>query len=96
MLPGRFLLVLISRDAFLEASDTASKRCMTSFFIGLQERLTGNFDEAAIWYQMCCDFEGRVYDRNFAVEELRHWFDVGTSNLARMNKADVLPASKEL
>ncbi len=96
MLPGRFLLGLISRDAFLEASDTASKRCMTSYFIGLQERLKGNFDEAAIWYQMCCDLEGRVYERNFAVEELRHWFDVGTSNLARMNKADVLPASKEL
>ncbi len=93
MLPGRLLLGMLDRAAFLKASDTRSKRAMACYYIGLQERLQGNFDKAAIWYQICRETRGRVYETGFAVAELRRWFEVGTSNLAKLNKADVLRVS---
>ena len=96
MLPGRFLLGLTSREAFLASADTVSKRALVCYYIGLQERLRGKFDEAAIWYQMCRETMGRVYQTGWAIAELRHWFDAGTSNLAKLDKADVLQASAEL
>ncbi len=88
MLPGRFLLGLISQEEFLAAADTLNTRSMACYYVGLRKRLQGNFAEAARWYQICNETQGKVYERIWGVMEMRRWQDIGISNLAGLRKTD--------
>ena len=87
---GRYLTGMATKDQLLGMMQTPRQRCEFSYYIGLSERLRGNYEEAAKWYQLCLETLLKdTNEYNYALEELSRWSRIGTNNRNRMITEDI-------
>ena len=87
---GRYLLGLIPRDELLAEIRTVKQRCEIPYYIGMAERLNGNFFEAAQWYHLCRETLLRNNGEfHWASDELFWWAHMGLENRHRLVNDDI-------
>lgn len=87
---GRYLLGMVSREELLTSMRTSKQYCEFTYYIGLSERLKGNFTEAANWYHLC--LETLLHNKgefNLAYNELFIWSHLGMVNRNRSLGDDI-------
>lgn len=87
---GKFLLGLISQEQLLKKIQTPKQRCEFAYYLGLAERLKGNFSEATQWYHLCLE---TMLEKNgefhWATDELFWWAHLGMRNRHRLLRDDL-------
>jgi tetratricopeptide (TPR) repeat protein len=87
---GRFMLGNISQSDIIALIKTSKQRCEFSYYIGFAERVQGNFNEAAIWYQICREtLLSNNGEFHWASDELFWWAHMGTKNRHRLVRDDI-------
>jgi tetratricopeptide (TPR) repeat protein len=87
---GRFLLGLIPRDDLLKVIQSRKQRCEFAYYIGLAERLRGNFDEATQWYHLCREtLLQNNGEFHWASNEMFWWAHMGLEKRHRLLKDDI-------
>lgn len=82
---GQFLLGKLTKGDFIKTANTPKKRCEFAYYIGLNERLNGNFKEASNWYQICLETNlPRNGEYGWALKELKWWGQMGTEGRHRL------------
>jgi tetratricopeptide (TPR) repeat protein len=93
---GLFLLGRISREEFLGRIRTPKQRCEFAYYIGLSERLKGNFAAAAQWYQLCLEtLLENTGEHHWAFRELFWWGQVGLESRHRLLGDDIAIYEKD-
>jgi tetratricopeptide (TPR) repeat protein len=78
---GCYLFGTMSRRQLLDLIKTPQQRCEFAYYIGLSERLQGNFPEAATWYHICRETTlQRNGEFHWASTEMFWWAHMGTRN----------------
>jgi tetratricopeptide (TPR) repeat protein len=82
---GSYILGKISREELLSKIVTPKRRVEIPYFMGLMERLKGNFEEANVWYQLCMmtGLENNL-EYHTAGNELFYWAHLGTGGRNRL------------
>jgi tetratricopeptide (TPR) repeat protein len=92
---GCYLFGTISRRQLLDLMKTLQQRCEFAYYIGLSERLQGNFPEAATWYHICRETTlQRNGEFHWASTEMFWWAHMGTRN-RHLLLADDIKAYRE-
>ncbi len=87
---GQYLLGSISTEDLLNSIETDKQRCEFAYYIGLKERLAGNFAAASHWYQICTStFLQRNGEFHWASTELFWWAHSGLDNRHRLMTEDI-------
>ena len=86
---GLYILDRINRDELMDKMVTPKHRVEIPYFVGLMERLKGNFEEANAWYHLCLmtKLENNLEYHSAGVE-LINWAHVGTGNRNRSPGTD--------
>jgi tetratricopeptide (TPR) repeat protein len=93
---GCYLLGTISQDQLLSFIVTPKQRCEFTYYIGLCERLKGNFSEVTIWYHLCREtLLQNNGEFHWASNEMFWWTYLGTKNRHRLLGED-LESIKEI
>ncbi|MEJ2639556.1 MAG: tetratricopeptide repeat protein, partial [Desulfosarcinaceae bacterium] len=75
---GRYLLGTLSREMLLKRIMTPKQVCEVAYYLGFAERLAGDFDTAANWYQICLETGlQRNGEYHWALNELNLWALLG-------------------
>ena len=94
---GRYQLRLISRDELISDIRTHKQRCEIPYYIGLAERLNGNFFEATQWYHLCRETRLRNNGEfHWASDELYWWAHMGLENRHRLVNDDMAAYRKRM
>jgi hypothetical protein len=81
---GRFFLGTLSREDLLKKIKTPKQVCEVTYYLGFAERLAGNFDAAANWYQICLETGlWRNGEYRWALSELNLWALLGADQRHR-------------
>jgi tetratricopeptide (TPR) repeat protein len=81
---GCYLMGNMSRRELLQKIETPKQRCEFTYYIGLSERLKGNFAEAANWYHLCSETQlENNGEFHWATTELFWWAHMGTTRRHR-------------
>jgi tetratricopeptide (TPR) repeat protein len=87
---GRYLLGMVSRNELLGLMRTSKQCCEFAYYIGLSERLQGNFTEATNWYHLCLEtLLQNNGEFHLAYNELSWWSHMGTGNRHRLVGDDI-------
>jgi hypothetical protein len=86
---GRYFLGIASREATLRQVQSLRERCEFSYYVGLAERLRGNYPEATFWYHICLETQQQnIEEFVWATHELFWWTRMGTDNRHRLLRDD--------
>jgi len=87
---GQFMLGRISRADLLGLIKTPKQRCEFAYYIGLSERLRGNFREATNWYLICREtLLTNNGEYHWAFDEMFWWAHMGTKKRHRLITEDI-------
>ncbi|MCJ7748612.1 MAG: tetratricopeptide repeat protein [Desulfobacterales bacterium] len=87
---GCYLLGIISRDQLLSLIVTPKQRCEFAYYIGLSERLKGNFSEVTIWYHLCREtLLQNNGEFHWASNEMIWWTYLGVKDRHRLVNEDL-------
>ena len=93
---GRYLLGLMTQNQLLKKIETPKQRCEFSYYLGLAERLKGNFAGATQWYHLCLE---TLLENNgefhWATDELFRWAQLGMEKRHRLLRDDLTGLSGE-
>jgi tetratricopeptide (TPR) repeat protein len=93
---GRYLLGMIPQGDLLDRIVLPKQRCEFAYYIGLSERLKGNFAAAAQWYHLCLEtlLENNG-EHHWASRELYWWGWLGLANRHRLLGDDLAVYERE-
>jgi hypothetical protein len=87
---GCYLLGMISRDQLLSLIVTPKQRCEFAYYIGLSERLKGEFREVTNWYHLCREtLLQNNGEFHWASNEMAWWTYLGVRNRHRLVNEDL-------
>ncbi len=87
---GRYLLGMVSLNGLLGEIRTPKQRGQFAYYIGLAERLKGNFREASQWYHLCREsYFCNTEEFNCASDEIFYWAHRGIEKRHRLLKDDL-------
>jgi tetratricopeptide (TPR) repeat protein len=87
---GCFLLGMISQDELLGLIATPKQRCEFAYYIGLSERLKGDFPKVTLWYHLCREtLLQNNGEFHWASNELYWWTYLGVKDRHRLVNEDL-------